>query len=50
MFEMFAESEKNFFVKKTGSQFTFETDPEGRATGLIMYRVGRPGTPGARLS
>ena len=50
MFEMFAESEKNFFVKETGSQFTFETDPEGRATGLIMYRVGRPGTPGTRLS
>jgi CubicO group peptidase (beta-lactamase class C family) len=50
MFEMFAESEKNFFVKTTGSQFTFETDSEGRATGLTMYRVGRPGTPGARLS
>lgn len=49
MFEMFAESEKNFFVKVTGSQFTFETDPDGRATGLIMYRVGRPGTPGTRL-
>ena len=49
MFEMFAEREKNFFVKTTGSQFTFETDPAGRATGLIMYRVGRPGTPGSRL-
>ena len=49
MFEMFAEREKNFFVKTTGSQFTFETDPAGRATGLIMYRLGRPGTPGSRL-
>jgi len=49
-FEMFAESEKNFFVKVTGSQITFETDPEGRATSLIMHRAGREPMPAARLS
>ena len=41
MFELFAESEKNFFVKETGSQFNFETESEGRATRVIMHRVGR---------
>jgi serine-type D-Ala-D-Ala carboxypeptidase/endopeptidase len=49
-FEMFAESEKRFFVKVTGSQITFETGPEGRATSLIMHRVGREPTPASRLS
>jgi serine-type D-Ala-D-Ala carboxypeptidase/endopeptidase len=49
-FEMFAESEKNFFVKVTGSQITFETGPEGRATSLIMHRAGREPMPAPRLS
>jgi serine-type D-Ala-D-Ala carboxypeptidase/endopeptidase len=49
-FEVFAESEKNFFVKVTGSQITFETGPEGRATSLIMHRAGREPIPAARLS
>jgi D-alanyl-D-alanine-carboxypeptidase/D-alanyl-D-alanine-endopeptidase len=49
MFELFAEGEKNFFVKETGSQFTFETGPEGRATSLTMHRVGRDPIPAARL-
>jgi CubicO group peptidase (beta-lactamase class C family) len=48
-FEMFAESEKNFFVKVTGSQITFETGPDGRATSLIMHRTGREPMPAARL-
>ena len=48
-FELFAESEKNFFVKVTGSQITFETGPDGRATSLIMHRAGREPTPAARL-
>ncbi len=48
-FELFAESEKNFFVKVTGSQITFETGSEGRATSLIMHRVGREPTPAPRL-
>ena len=49
-FEVFAESEKNFFVKATGSQVTFEMGPEGRATSLIMRRAGREPTPAARVS
>jgi len=49
-FEMFAESEKNFFVKVTGSQITFETGPEGGATSLIMHRVGRGPMSALRLS
>jgi hypothetical protein len=49
-FELAAESEKNFFVKVTGSQITFETGPEGRATSLIMHRAGREPMPAPRLS
>jgi serine-type D-Ala-D-Ala carboxypeptidase/endopeptidase len=49
-FEVLAESEKNFFVKETGSQITFEIGPEGRATSLIMRRAGREPMPAARLS
>ena len=49
-FEMFAESEKNFFVKVTGSQITFVTGPEGRATSLIQHRVGREPITALRLS
>jgi CubicO group peptidase (beta-lactamase class C family) len=49
-FELFAEGEKNFLVKETGSQFIFETDPEGRATSLTMHRVGREPMPAPKLS
>jgi hypothetical protein len=49
-FELFAEGEKNFFVKVTGSQITFETGPEGRATSLTMHRAGREPRPAPRLS
>ncbi|MEP7354780.1 MAG: serine hydrolase [Acidobacteriota bacterium] len=48
-FEVFAESEKNFFVKVTGSQITFETGADGRATSLIQQRPGREPTPAPRL-
>jgi len=48
-FEMFAESEKKFFVRVTGSQITFETGPDGRATSLIMQRAGRESTRAPRL-
>jgi CubicO group peptidase (beta-lactamase class C family) len=50
MFELFAESENNFFVKETGSRITFETNTEGRATSLIMRRAGREPTPAPRLA
>jgi D-alanyl-D-alanine-carboxypeptidase/D-alanyl-D-alanine-endopeptidase len=49
-FEVFAESEKNFFVNVTGSQITFETGPEGRATSLIIHRAGREPLAAPRLS
>jgi hypothetical protein len=48
-FELFAEGEKNFFNKVTGSQITFETGPEGRATSLMMHRAGREPMPAPRL-
>jgi len=48
-FEVFAESEKKFFAKVSDNQITFETGPEGRATGLILHRAGRD-MPAARLS
>ena len=49
-FEMFAESERIFFVKVTGRRISFETGPDGRATSLIMHRAGREPMPGSRLS
>jgi CubicO group peptidase (beta-lactamase class C family) len=48
-FEMFAEGEKSFFVKVTGSKITFETGPDGQATGFMMQRAGREPTLAARL-
>jgi serine-type D-Ala-D-Ala carboxypeptidase/endopeptidase len=49
-FELSAEGEKNFFVKVTGSQITFETGADGRATSLTMHRAGREPMPAPRLS
>jgi CubicO group peptidase (beta-lactamase class C family) len=49
-FEAFAESGKNFLVKMTGSQITFEARPDGRATILIVRRPGREPTSAPRLS
>jgi CubicO group peptidase (beta-lactamase class C family) len=49
-FEAFAENEKSFFVKVTGSQIRFETDPDGRATSLIVNRAGSAPVAAPRLS
>lgn len=49
-FELFAESEKTFFAKVANHQITFDTDPESRATSLILNRAGRDMPPAARLS
>jgi CubicO group peptidase (beta-lactamase class C family) len=46
-FEVFAESEKKFFAKVSDKQITFETDPDGRATRLILHQAGRPDISGA---
>jgi len=48
-FELFAEGEKDFFVMASDSQITFEADPEGRATSLILHKAGRD-MPAPRLS
>jgi len=48
-FELFAEGEKNFFVRVSDSQITFETGPGGRATSLTLRKAGRD-MPAPRLS
>jgi D-alanyl-D-alanine-carboxypeptidase/D-alanyl-D-alanine-endopeptidase len=48
-FEPFAEGEKNFFARLADQQITFETDPEGRTTSLILHKAGRE-MPVPRLS
>ena len=39
-FELFAESERNFFLKVVDAQVTFEAEGEGRATGLTLHQNG----------
>jgi hypothetical protein len=39
--ELFAESDKEFFYKVVDAQVTFQTDDQGRATGLIVHQGGR---------
>jgi len=48
-FELCAEGENKFFATVTDLQTTFETAPDGRATGLILHKAGRD-MPGVRLS
>jgi serine-type D-Ala-D-Ala carboxypeptidase/endopeptidase len=38
--EMFAESEKDFFFKVVNAQITFETDAQGKTTGLVLHQGG----------
>ena len=40
-FEIFAEGEKDFFVKAVDAQFTFETGADGRATAATLHQNGR---------
>ena len=39
-YEVFAESEKDFFYKIVDAQLTFETDPQGKATAVILHQNG----------
>ncbi|MGB7761519.1 MAG: serine hydrolase [Bryobacteraceae bacterium] len=39
-FQIFAESEKEFFLKVVEAQITFKTDAQGRATELILHQGG----------
>lgn len=38
--QIFAESEKEFFLKVVDAQITFKTDPQGRATELTLHQGG----------
>ena len=40
-FEVFPESDRDFFLKVVDAQITFETDSQGRATDLILHQNGR---------
>ena len=39
-FELFAESERKFFLKEVDAQVTFEVDEKGRAARLILHQAG----------
>ncbi|HEY1221358.1 MAG: serine hydrolase [Bryobacteraceae bacterium] len=39
-FQIFAESEKEFFLKVVDAQVVFKTDPQGRATELTLHQNG----------
>jgi hypothetical protein len=38
--EIFPESDRNYFLKVVDAQITFETDCQGRATGLVLHQNG----------
>jgi len=38
--EMFPESDRDYFLKVVDAQITFETDSQGRATGLVLHQNG----------
>lgn len=38
--EIFPEGERDFFLKVVDAQITFETDSQGRATGLVLHQNG----------
>jgi len=46
-FEIFAESERDFFLKVVDAQITFEVDAEGRVTGMVLHQNGQ-NAPGKR--
>ena len=39
-FEIFPESDKDYFLKVVDAQITFVTDAQGRATELILHQGG----------
>lgn len=39
-FEIYAESDRKFFYKVVDAQITFQTDEQGRATGLTLHQNG----------
>ena len=43
-FEVFAETEKDFFLKIVDAQLTFEMDSQGKVTDLVLHQNGRDQT------
>jgi hypothetical protein len=39
-FEIFPESDRDYFLKVVDAQITFETDQQDRAPGLILHQNG----------
>jgi cyanophycinase len=39
--EIFPEGERDYFLRVVDAQITFETDSQGRATGLVLHQNGR---------
>ena len=48
-FEIFPESEREFFLKVTDAQITFNLDASGRAASLVLHQAGRD-MPAKRLA
>ena len=48
-FELFAERENSFFARVSEQRITFDTGPDGRATGLVVHKGSRD-MSGIRLS
>ena len=40
-FPIFAESQRDFFFKVVDAQLTFQVDPQGRATAVVLHQLGR---------
>jgi D-alanyl-D-alanine-carboxypeptidase/D-alanyl-D-alanine-endopeptidase len=40
-FEVFAEGERDYFWKVVDAQLTFETNRQGKATGVVLHQLGR---------
>ena len=47
-FEIFPESEKEFFLKVVDAQITFEENSQGQVTGLVLHQGGR-NVPGNKV-
>jgi hypothetical protein len=39
--EVFAESERDYFLKVVDAQLTFETNGQGKATAVVLHQLGR---------
>jgi CubicO group peptidase (beta-lactamase class C family) len=48
-YEIFAESERQFFTTIVDAQFTFEVDPSGQTTAMVLHQSGKDIT-GKRLA